>query len=253
MPFTGTNTAAFLDSQGNGHYLKVTDTDPRSTQWDGFESMSNIATGTNNFGTFYVGKNVVASSNSEWVIVADESAFALFVASAPASNAGCFSYNCFGKLAGGDSTDQYNTAIYGSTATTTSSSLSTAPGSTVSNGGFIFQSTWSGKLARPYHGAAGTFTPYVTGAAIAAATLSGSTSYIAPLQDGTISLTKPYVFDTNVAGSARGALPFVWFVRNALSSNLFQGFLQIAQDRILLRQGVLADGSTGGALVIETA
>ncbi len=83
--FSGTNKAAYRMSTtapASGFYLRVDDTSTTESRWVGYESMTDIDTGTDSFplesqvsGGLY---SLKVSTNSEWILIADERAFYFF-------------------------------------------------------------------------------------------------------------------------------------------------------------------------------
>lgn len=135
--FTGTNKAVFRAAAGNRMRLRIDDTGSNEAKAVGYESMTDVDTGTNLFptavqlsgGIFIRKSNTADATNRPWMLVANDRIFYLFidsgtsgtdwtVAPAAAGLSGCF---CFGEFSsyksGGDS---YNTIILGAIATSTS-------------------------------------------------------------------------------------------------------------------------------------
>lgn len=135
--FTGTNKAAFRAAAGNRMRLRIDDTGSTEGKAVGYETMSDVDTGTNLFptaaqlsgGIFIRKSNTADSTNRPWMLVANDRIFYLFIDSgtsgtdwsvAPAASglSGCF---CFGEFSsyknGGDS---YNSIIFGAIVTSTS-------------------------------------------------------------------------------------------------------------------------------------
>lgn len=89
-PFTGTNLAAYksTDAAGTGMYLRVNDADAREARIIGYETMSDMNTGTGDFptnaqqaGGLYVTRSTTANSTARsWILCGDSRAFYIAIA-----------------------------------------------------------------------------------------------------------------------------------------------------------------------------
>ena len=123
-PFSGTNLAAYKQTSGSEFYCRVADTGAQSATAAGFETMSDINTGTNRFPTtgqlssgVYLYKSSSANSNARgWLLVGDEKRFYLFVAWLAPTIDGSTSYGqtlAFGDITSFKTGDAYNCMIEG--------------------------------------------------------------------------------------------------------------------------------------------
>lgn len=131
-PFAGTNLAVYRAPSGNRHYLRVDDTGTTTARAIGYESMTDVNTGTNGFPTnaqvasgLFINKSGTASAvDRAFIIVGDEKRFYIFVdvSSDTFSSAQAF---FFGEVVSYKSGDVYNSMIIGpaSSAPTTGNTL----------------------------------------------------------------------------------------------------------------------------------
>lgn len=119
--FTGTNVAAYRAPAGNRHYLRVDDTPTGSARWQGYESMTDVDTGTGPFPTsaqlsggvyIYHGAN---TSPHHWMLLASDKFFYLFVVPGNVQMpAASYCYGCaFGDIISYKSGDAYHTILAG--------------------------------------------------------------------------------------------------------------------------------------------
>ena len=116
--YSGTNKAAYRadDVTGTRLYLQVNDTTTTYTTVSGYESMSDVDTGTDAFGssTYWRKSNVADSSTRPWALFGDSRAFYLFPywdSNNTNVTEGCFFGDiCSYRLAG----DPYGCALIGS-------------------------------------------------------------------------------------------------------------------------------------------
>lgn len=117
--YSGTNKAAYRADcvTGTRLYLQVNDTTTTYTNVSGYESMSDVDTGTDAFGssTYWRKSNVADSSTRPWALFGDSRAFYLFpywYSNNTNVTEGCFFGDiCSYRLAG----DPYGCALIGST------------------------------------------------------------------------------------------------------------------------------------------
>lgn len=104
-PYTGTNKAAWR-SQNSGSsqaLLRVDDTVGLYSTATGYETMSDIDTGTNSFGPHYFKKSDAASAAARpWVLVADDRGFYLGVAWSNTTVYDFYHFGDFDSLVSGD-------------------------------------------------------------------------------------------------------------------------------------------------------
>jgi hypothetical protein len=134
--FTGTNKRAFKSSDvgATACYLRIDDTDPQNARVVGYETMSDIDTGTGAFptstqmsGGLYWPKSYQTNSTARsWAIFGDERAFYLCVA--PGSVTTHFSSYAFGDFGSYKSGDTYGCVLTGNHATGFTNSASVADG-----------------------------------------------------------------------------------------------------------------------------
>lgn len=118
-PFSGTNTAAYLQGSGsNGRYLRVDDTGTNDARIVGYESMSDVDTGTGPFptgaqltgGAFLRKSSAASSAVRDWILVATQKAFYFWVNQSTTLTAA--QLNFFGDFPSYYSgADAYNTAL----------------------------------------------------------------------------------------------------------------------------------------------
>lgn len=207
-PYTGTNKAVYRQPSGtNQFYLRVDDTGTTIGRVVGYETMSDVDTGTGAFptsaqvfGGLYLDKST--SGTRDWKFFSNGEIFYLFT-KFNGTNWGLF---CFGDLESYKSGDAYGTVIVGQTATATSAqnfSLLVSAMSSTSNGHYI---------ARPYtqvgsSTAFGKFTDYVrSGAATNIGATAGMT-YPSPIEGG---LHQAPLWMGESANGARGLFPGLW-------------------------------------------
>lgn len=152
--FSDTNRAAFRPAAGNRHFLRVDDTTMAHARVTGYESMSDISTGSGAFpssaqvsGGLYALKSDAASSAARgWVVVADEKRFWLVstlfsstIASSASRAAGMF----FGDIISAKAGDAFHTLLLSGDAAGDSGvrigSLTSSTGTTI-NGHYLARS-----------------------------------------------------------------------------------------------------------------
>jgi hypothetical protein len=120
-PFSGTNLAAYRspDVTGTQEYLRVNDTDARDARVVGYETMTDVNTGTGVFpttvqlsgGGFWAKSNTVDAVARPWVVVGDARGFYLWTDPRSANTTG--NTQSFGDFASRKSPDAYGCAITG--------------------------------------------------------------------------------------------------------------------------------------------
>lgn len=145
-PYAGTNLAAYKPSDVSalGMYLRVDDTGTSDARVVGYETMSDVNTGTGPFptsaqqsGGYYWPKSRAADSSARaWIFVGDERAFVLAVAPDTTNSPGKYFTSFYGDFVPEGSTDAYSCALSGSNTTALSNQLS---------------SIFSGSMANSFH------------------------------------------------------------------------------------------------------
>lgn len=121
--FTGSNKRVYRPASGNRFRLRVDDSGTSQARVIGYESMSDVDTGTNGFptnaqvsGGLYWGKSTTANATTrDWILIGNDTFFILFVNSASASLFSTAIAMCFGDFTSYKSGDAFNTIIIGST------------------------------------------------------------------------------------------------------------------------------------------
>lgn len=134
-PFSGTNLAAYRspDVTGVRHYLRVDDTGTQNARVVGYETMSDINTGTGPYptaaqvsgGLFWGKSNAEDSAARSWVMVADQKTFYWLPAFHGSYAGQPYFTAAFGEFASAKSGDDYRSFIHGFT----TSGVSNAPAS----------------------------------------------------------------------------------------------------------------------------
>jgi hypothetical protein len=126
--YSGTNVAVYRAPGGNRHYIRVDDTDTQVVRVVGFESMTGLSTGFNQFptdaqvsGGLYLRKT--SGGTSGWILAGNDRCFYFFPEVGNAWAAGSTTGSSCGQFFFGDfisyrSGDQFNTMIIGSTSST---------------------------------------------------------------------------------------------------------------------------------------
>lgn len=207
---SGTNLAAYQAGTGNNLYLRVDDTTTTYASMVGYESMSDVNTGTNKFpGSttyYYALKSNSADGNARpWILIGNDRAFYLFVAennSYTTSFGGTF----FGdiltlRLAG----DSYSTALIASTSNSSQSNFPTLQiGSTIT--GHI--------LARNYAQTIGAtaFLKTAFGYTLSSSSFANDSNYYAsytdPMNSGVI-IIPVFILESTTNGF-RGKMPGIY-------------------------------------------
>lgn len=218
--YSGTNKAVYRAATGNRHYLRVDDTATTPARIVGYESMSDVDTGTAAFpteGQFSGGLYAHKSESSTvrpWIVVASSKLFYVWVAHRgnAASSMDAFTNEnqmwYFGEFSSYKSGDAYNTIIAGATAAS-----------------YDYPEGWPGMVCRNGylngHYLARSYTQ--TGSSIAASKLSDLCYSDAAVHSGTFGATFPdpisgsiYICPMYVSQGAtyerRGVLDGQWFI-----------------------------------------
>lgn len=223
-PYTGANLAAFRSGTGsNQMYLRVDDTAAQDARLVGYETMSDVNTGSGPFpttgqfsGGLYMCKSNAASSTARgWVLIATEKAFYLWVnwnQTGLTVDGSPEPVLFFGDFTSRKSGDAFNTMIIASTSATTYSgnyfSSMQAQLSDSTAGHYIaraFTQTGAAIVSGKIHERSFTNAYNIGSAAGAQATV-----YPDPVAGGII-LTPAYITEGASGNSVvRGVLPGVW-------------------------------------------
>lgn len=221
QPFTGTNKGAFLQPAGsNGFYLRVDDSNAQNSQVRGYETMSDVDTGTNLFptnaqitvgsGPYFYKSSAASSTARAWVAFVCKGSIALFVNTDGANVTQPLLWGDGLSELVGDPYFTYNLAQGLSSAVSaanlTGTLITNNPASTVHAGCHI---------ARSYSGAAGAITThkfgsvYVSTGALQPGS-SGQITYPAPIPGGII-IEPMWLSEAGVvAPGPRGRVAGVW-------------------------------------------
>ncbi len=209
-PYTGTNKAAYKQPSGtNQFYLRVDDTGTTNASVVGYETMSDVDTGTGPFptaaqvsGGLYWPKSSSGSA-APWIFLSNGKIGYLFV-KYNGTNWLCVGFGDFSTY---KTSDAYHTLIIGETSapssTTVFSNLATSITS-ANTGHYVARSyTQIGSAIN-----VGKFSNYILAAAVSNLGAGGCT-YPAPV-DGGLHLAPVWISETTSGVGARGLLPGIW-------------------------------------------
>lgn len=226
--FDGTNKSVFRPGSGNQFYLRVSDEGTGAANYArivGYETMSDVDTGTNAFptsaqlsGGLYCVKSVSANSTARpWVLIADDKIFHLIV-DYNSDGATCIGIS-FGSFYSYKTSDTFNTLIIGNTTSSASTnyySYSTYVSNAAALGHY---------MARRYDGLSTScqFNKLLISGSIysgsAISMYSGSSSfslkYPCPLT-GSLMISGYYVAENVVDNIIRGRIPGLWAIGHTL-------------------------------------
>lgn len=225
-PFSGTNTAAYLQPSGNTRYLRIDDTGGAVARCVGYEAMTTVDIGTGSFptdnqqtGGAYIFKSQLGGTISvPWVIIATQKMAYIWINpnnEAPLSVTYPQMY-CFGDITSYAHGDIYNTHLVAQTQTVPmwATSVFTALTSTLTTASI---GNW---VARSYTGIPGSitcmkFTDYAktNGASYLGARNSTTTSFPDPVAQNLL-IAPVWVGENISAGAIRGVMPGVWTILN---------------------------------------
>lgn len=213
--FSGTNKAAYKMGGGNERYLRIDDAGGTSARVVGYESMSDVDTGTAAFptaaqvsGGLYINKSSAADTAARaWIVLATDRLVHVFINGA-ATNGQLASLATFGDIKSYAGSDQYATLIiaspsYSATAATSyQQATTTAAYGTVNNSHYIARSYTQvgGSVAVGKHGDAAK-------AKSLTAQLGGAGLTYPSETDGGLYMTPVYIHETS---AMRGVIPGVW-------------------------------------------
>lgn len=208
-PYTGTNKAAYkMPSGTNERYLRVDDTGTTSARVVGYETMSDVNTGTGPFptavqmsGGLYWPKSSTGTA-APWIALSDGALVYLFIKYDNANWQGVV----FGDFDSYKASDAFNTLIVGETSAPSSFATNiddiSASTSTVATGHYI---------ARSYTQVGSSITCGKVSDATQSGTTMGSTgmTYPSPL-DGALHLAPVWLTQASATIGKRGLLPGIW-------------------------------------------
>lgn len=216
-PYTGTNKAAFRAGGGNQMYLRVDDSQSQYGRVFGYQAMTDVDTGTDQFptavqvsGGLYWSKSSTADAVARtWVLVANDRLLHLFVSgSTSTSGTNCGTY-AFGDIKSYKSGDQFATLLVGTNSATpfnnTYASTNTALNAATA-GHYLTRSytTIGGSVAVGKHGDSAK----IANGANFGATASSSMAYPNPV-DGGLYISPLWVHEP-IALAVRGEIPGLW-------------------------------------------
>lgn len=256
--YSGTNKAAYKQGTGsNGFYLRVDDTGTTLARVVGYETMTDVDTGTNPFptnvqqsGGLYWTKNQDANLRS-WVIVATEKAFFFYPIVASTYNQSPLLF--FGDIQSYKAADAYNTLIIGGINSTVGSISqimgATGTGATpyVTLGHFIARSSNQTTLSSRVGKIA--FQPFLMGE-----TVAGSTLHENPV-NGKIFLSRFILVDIDGDVGIRGVLPGLYIFGGGTSpyGARFGDIVEVAGTDSVAGKNFMLVSSDTDTFLIETS
>jgi hypothetical protein len=233
--YSGTNKAAYraTDVTGNRFYLRVDDTATLHMTVRGWETMTDVDTGTSAFPTvaeyasgLYWSKSTVANSNAnKWDFIADSRSFVYapmsgYGASASAAGQGCY---FFGDFVSFKSVDPYSSCLSGSSSAPSSTS---SAGSIASNNSNVHNL----RIVRSYTGLGSTIVGHLSPAsgAISTSAISGADAQFGtypPVVDGAVRVSRQVVLQGAATGASaipRGQIPGFYWIPHTLVESSFQ-------------------------------
>lgn len=232
--FSGTNKAAYRSTTSiTGYYLRIDDSGAYSTGQPvrGYESMSDVDTGTAPFpttgqqATFNWRRSQDASGNRQWVLVADDKFFYLFVKILGSANN--FAPMTFGDFSSFDDLDDSACLL---TAANTSTPTNTAfkPFSEVATQLTPTFSSTSKYVAREYGASAGAIGAYAACTSLVDASISIDGNILtdsACISGGWLISRSGFICDIGFSKRLRGMFPGFYqsFIKpDSLMSNIFE-------------------------------
>lgn len=227
-PFSGTGKAGYRAPMGNRFYLRVLDDGSDGTNAAkvanirGYESMTDVDTGTGDFPTIaqmasglWASKSSTADTTARpWIVLADEKRVIVLTAYLSTLTE-AYNHWCFGDLVGTEAGDAYATLIYGSTSS--ANAVNTGVASLTGRGNLTYQPSATGLYVARQRSGTGTSQNALTAFTSASGSGSGHTALQVPSAGGHLWLDTIQVVDGSAATSApRGRFPGVLFNRNYL-------------------------------------
>lgn len=241
--FSGTNKAAYRPAAGTQFYCRVVDDGSDATQGarvatiEGYESMSDVDTGTAAFGSYFAAKSASADATTRpWFVLADTKRFVFGAAYNNGTNPESYNHIIFGDLIGHAAADVYPCLIFGSS--TSTNAINASVGAATGRGVIAYTGTSTGiTLAREVGGTGGAVAANVI---LPGGTFSGSTGY----DDGPDASGRANVCPVTVlAGTSssshvpRGYVPGVYFVFHDLVSASNPAFTAYGDFRVIRYNG----------------
>lgn len=229
-PFSGTNLAAYRSANATGtqEYLRVNDTDTRDSRVVGYETMTDINTGTGLFptatqqsgGLFWTKSTTADATAKNWILVGDDRLF--FLAISHGTSGSGFNLWAFGDFNSAKSPDPYGCMICGNNAT---QSGNTIAGNSNSDLSYISPSTSQQIYVARSSAGIGSAVVMRNAAlfpGVAGNIFSGAGAAIFPnIADNGIYLGPVYLSDVSPQVSYRGIVPGMFASFQNIGSNSF--------------------------------
>jgi len=246
--FSGTNKAVYQAPAGTQFYLRVLDDGSDGTNGArvasvrGYESMSDVDTGTGDYptvaqqadGLFFAKSSTADAATRPWAVVADSKRVIILGAYISGDTNEQYKHVFFGDLISTAPGDSYCSSIFG--ATTSANAVSTvSPGNTaiegVLCGGSAAQNFYT---ARDHTGVGGST---VTALFFVKSSGSGASLYTAgPDVNGNVWAEEIIVFDGSVnTAQGRGTVPGILFLTNYLDSGSIPSWTTVSTDVYVIR------------------
>lgn len=262
--YSGTNKAVYRPSHGNRYYLRVLDDGSDGTQGArlarvrGYETMSDVDTGTGEFptdaqvsGGLYMGKSSTLDSTARpWVVLADGKRVIVLVAH-HASHTQSYTQHYFGDLGGASAADPYAAMLV--SAKDATNAVTALVGSTVSSASVVHGT--AGATASGYSPRARVGTGTSTGAFVNRnGTVSGNSTFTAgPDTSGNVWAEAILVRDTSTydTNAPRGYVPGILYLMNHMDATSYPTFYALGS-RYVMRcasnavNAFVVDPSAGG-------
>lgn len=244
--YSGTNKAVYRPSHGSRFYLRVLDDGSDGAQGArlarvrGYESMSDVDTGTGEFptdaqvsGGLYLGKSSTADSTARtWVVLADGKRAIVMIAH-HASHTQSYTQAFFGDLGGASAADPYAAMLVAAKDAT--NAVTTLVGSTVQSASVVHGT--AGATASGYSPRARVGTGTSSGAHInRGGTVTGNSTYTAgPDTSGNVWTEAILVRDSSTVdtNAPRGYVPGILFLLNSMDSTSYPSFYALGSRYVL--------------------
>ena len=229
--FSGTNLAAYKSAsvEGTGFYLRVDDTGTKTAQVRGYETMSDVNTGTGPFpttaqisgaGEWITKSNAASAAVRSWRIVADDRAVHIFVRFADTTyESASYSFGDFNSLKSGD---PYACMLRANSADRSA----TVPGVQgddfwMADGAQAYDGAYVARAANTLGGAQKVFTTPVMNVGLANAHVTGSVGMAYPLAaDNGLMLTPVLIHGPQ---GARGYVPGLYYSPQIVNASFSTG------------------------------
>jgi hypothetical protein len=254
-PFSGTNLAAYRSAEiaSTRCFLRVDDTAAQNARAVGYESMSDINTGTGPFptsaqvsGGLWWGKaNSTATTARSWMVVADDKTFWYYVNTVGSSSPVDGVVYGFGDVNSLKSGDAYGCVLFGP-----STDLSASTSVQIQHAFYaqMTSTTTSGYLARAYTAIGGAAPTYKRAESYCRQEVTSGLSTDIPYPNGAdngLILSRMTVQEAG--GHVRGVLPGLYFVPQILTATSFSAQDKIAGQGVLAGRKLLAVKASGGS------